>query len=890
MSSNTPTEKFPAAPEGEAGNICLICGLKLPPHTPPELCPRCLLGAGQRGTAMLPFGHAFAEKNRFGPYQLGRRLGSGGMGEVYEADDLETGRRVALKILSQRLDSPDARRRFLNEGRLAASINHPNSVYVFGTEEIAGVPVITMELMPGGTLEKIVRRQGPMAVTDAADATLQIIDGLAAAHAAGVLHRDIKPSNCFLDADDSVKIGDYGLSISTKGHERANASDGEAFMGTPAFASPEQLRGDDLTASSDIYSLGATLFYILTGKAPHEAVDSIRLLVKVLESPAPNLVELRPDIPQKLSNAVSRCLAKRPDDRFKSYQELRVAITEFSTRGKRAAELWERLLAGAVDIAIIGLPPLAASRLVSSYKFEGFAEFMIHACLVVFTVVAWIAWFTLIEWKWGRTPGKAWLGLEVRTKLPEKSPWIGLLKILGRSSLYVLLPVIFAFVIFPPLNVTEGETKPVTLNIFGRRLDGTYSSYYYASDIGLTTLVAWTAGMFLLFAGARRRNDWMALHDWLSDTRVVANAAPEMRSTVTTAEWNSQTADTPKLGPFHILEAMPSTDDWWSGYDPRLLRKVWLRKVSPGTPPVSAALRNLRRVSRLRWLAGIRSEQENWDAYEFPGGQALVKLAEHRIAWCELRPWMSDLAAELNAAESDDTRLSTPRIEQVWITGDGRAKLLDFPAPGINELKTPTGKSFWMELVERTLDRRPLPLPVRGFLEHLPKHEDPGMLARELEFLATVPVAVSRARRLGIIIAVAAGPFLLGLVLFGMKAKSLPVSLFWMLVALIGFVALPAMIAAALSGDGLIMRAAGVSVVDREGCPAGRARASRRSLIAWLPTLASPVLYAALDVWLGPDFAGIGTLAALALLAVISALLPDRTLHDRLAGTWLVPR
>jgi serine/threonine protein kinase len=197
-------------------------------------------------------------------------LGSGGMGEVHEADDLATGRRVALKILSQKLDAPDARRRFLNEGRLAATINHPNSVYVFGAEEIAGVPVIAMELMPGGTLEDKVRANGPLPVTVAVDAALQIIDGLAAAHDAGILHRDIKPSNCFVDADGSVKIGDYGLSISTKGHERPPIGE-EAFMGTPAFAAPEQLRGDDLTVRSDIYSFGATLFFVLTGNLPHQA-------------------------------------------------------------------------------------------------------------------------------------------------------------------------------------------------------------------------------------------------------------------------------------------------------------------------------------------------------------------------------------------------------------------------------------------------------------------------------------------------------------------------------------------------------------------------------------------------------------------------------------------
>jgi serine/threonine protein kinase len=121
------------------------------------------------------------------------------MGAVYEAEELLSGRRVALKVLGHSLDSADTRKRFIREGRLAASINHPNSVYVYGTEEIDGAPVITMELVPGGTLHERVKEAGPMSVPEAVDAILQIIAGLEAAHEVGILHRDIKPSNCFIE-------------------------------------------------------------------------------------------------------------------------------------------------------------------------------------------------------------------------------------------------------------------------------------------------------------------------------------------------------------------------------------------------------------------------------------------------------------------------------------------------------------------------------------------------------------------------------------------------------------------------------------------------------------------------------------------------------------------
>ena len=190
---------------------------------------------GNSAPPLMPF--------EFGAYHIMRLLGKGGMGAVYEAEDTASGRRVALKALGHSLDSPETRKRFLREGRLAASINHPNTVYVYGTEEIEGAPVITMELVPGGTLQERVKADGPMPVAAAVDAILQIIAGLEAAHAVGILHRDIKPSNCFIDPSGTVKVGDFGLSISTLARGDSIVTLAGAVLGTPEFSSPEQLRG-----------------------------------------------------------------------------------------------------------------------------------------------------------------------------------------------------------------------------------------------------------------------------------------------------------------------------------------------------------------------------------------------------------------------------------------------------------------------------------------------------------------------------------------------------------------------------------------------------------------------------------------------------------------------
>ena len=189
---------------------CPRCGAVIRRESAEELCPACLMSGaleapdGKFETVSLASSeslsrYGFAEfPCEFGGYRVLRLLGKGGMGAVYEAEQLDTGLRVALKVLSYAPESAAARQRFLREGRLAASVNHPNSVYIYGTEEIDGTPVITMEYVAGGTLSERLKRDGPLPAGAAVDVILQIIAGLEAAAAKGVLHRDIKPSNCFI--------------------------------------------------------------------------------------------------------------------------------------------------------------------------------------------------------------------------------------------------------------------------------------------------------------------------------------------------------------------------------------------------------------------------------------------------------------------------------------------------------------------------------------------------------------------------------------------------------------------------------------------------------------------------------------------------------------------
>jgi eukaryotic-like serine/threonine-protein kinase len=254
-----------------------------------------------------------SEGTIFGPYRILHLLGRGGMGIVYAAEELDSGRQVALKVIAAPLRSQAERDRFLREGQLAASINHPNCVYVFGAYEIDGLPAIALEPMLE-TLADRLRRDGPLPTSAAVDATLQIARGLAAAAERGILHRDIKPSNCFIGEHGLVKIGDFGISRSLQPAIDVTQSVrlGQV-VGTPTYASPEQLRGAPLDTRSDIYSVGATLFELLTGRTPFAAADLVSLLMAVANDPPRAPHTFSRTVPKGLSAVVLRCLAKNPE-------------------------------------------------------------------------------------------------------------------------------------------------------------------------------------------------------------------------------------------------------------------------------------------------------------------------------------------------------------------------------------------------------------------------------------------------------------------------------------------------------------------------------------------------------------------------------------------------
>src|SRR4029450_11610395 len=191
-----------------------------------------------------------------------------------------------------------------------------------------------------------VEETGPLAPVAAIDAILQVVSGLEAAQAAGILHRDIKPSNCFVDADGTVKVGDFGLSIPSVARDVTQLTTTGTIQATPQFASPEQLRGQPLDVRSDIYAVGATLHYLMTGRPPFDGRDLMALIARTMTEPPPSVRKVRPEIPRALAATVLQCLAKDPAHRPTSYRSLASVLQPLSSNIKTPAPLGIRMAAG----------------------------------------------------------------------------------------------------------------------------------------------------------------------------------------------------------------------------------------------------------------------------------------------------------------------------------------------------------------------------------------------------------------------------------------------------------------------------------------------------------------------------------------------------------------
>ena len=241
-----------------------------------------------------------------GRYTIERELGRGGMAGVYLARDEELHRAVAVKVLAEHLSADDTfRARFLREARLAGRLSHPNIVQVYDVGDAGGRPFIVMEYVPGGTLAEC----GRLPPGRVAALGLQASAGLQQAHGAGLVHRDVKPGNLLLRDDDVLKIADFGIARAAETTRHTQAG---TILGTAAYLAPEQIAGEDATPASDLYSLGAVLYELLTGRPPYVFASLADLAAQQADGTIVPVRDLEPSVPAELEAPVMHALAREP--------------------------------------------------------------------------------------------------------------------------------------------------------------------------------------------------------------------------------------------------------------------------------------------------------------------------------------------------------------------------------------------------------------------------------------------------------------------------------------------------------------------------------------------------------------------------------------------------
>src|ERR687884_30623 len=254
-----------------------------------------------------------------GRYRIVRKLGAGGMADVYLAEDQELGRRVAIKILNDRHAADDSFvERFRREAKNAAGLSHPNIVSIYDRGEAEGTYYIAMEYLDGRSLKELIVGRGPAPVSVAIDYARQILAAVRFAHRHGIVHRDIKPHNVLVDGEGRVKVTDFGIA-------RAGASqmtEAGSIVGTAQYLSPEQAKGTAVDQRSDIYSVGVVLYELLTGKVPFTGDTAVEIAMRHLSSVPEPPSALREDVSPELDMVVLRALAKDPDDRYQTAEEM----------------------------------------------------------------------------------------------------------------------------------------------------------------------------------------------------------------------------------------------------------------------------------------------------------------------------------------------------------------------------------------------------------------------------------------------------------------------------------------------------------------------------------------------------------------------------------------
>ena len=616
-----------------------------------------------------------------GPFQLGDRLGAGGMGVVFKAVHNESGQNVAVKILSQTgtqdVESVD---RFQREGQIAASISHPRSTFVYAAGEQDGKCYIAMELMPGGTLKDLVEQSGPLPISKAVDYILDMIEGLSAAHDVGIIHRDVKPSNCFVDEGGRVKVGDYGLSKSLLGDAALTRTG--AFMGTPQYAAPEQITGGKVDRRTDVYAVGGTLFYLLTGRAPFTG-DAAKVIAGIAAEPAPKIRTLNNGVPLDLEAIIAQALDKNKEKRQHDLEELHDALLPFSSRGNAMADLGRRLAGYVLDTlaSAVLTTYLTLIAMITTLVLVGQSQWFdrsssLPGMIFVFAIsmaqlVSVVAYFGIFEGIVGWSPGKRLLGLKtVGPKGGKPGLW--------RAS-------VRAFIVPGIVSCLITMYTLASMHGFSETPQDSWQLFLLSLKQNLATLVGWSL-ILACFVTARKKNGYRGIHEFVTRTRVVrvskrssVNREKAPQTLPKQADLYEQFAGYRVVG---VLGEFPGGKAYVA-IEEKLARQVWIYCFDDPThnPFVSDARKTLGRSTRQRYLGKGQSESgKQFAVVESVSGSPLFGLPKtKKLQWDDAVDMLDELTAEFDAGIETESLPKVLTTEQIWLDSNGQLKIVELP-------------------------------------------------------------------------------------------------------------------------------------------------------------------------------------------------------------------
>jgi uncharacterized RDD family membrane protein YckC len=848
-----------------------------------------------------------------GPYSIVKKLGQGGMGTVFEAKHANTGQPVALKLLSRAtLATDDSVERFQRESQIAASINHPRSTFVYEAGQFDDQFYITMELMSGGTLKDVIESQGPLPVEKAVDFILDIIDGLQRAHDAGIVHRDLKPSNCFIAHDGRAKIGDFGLAKSFVNDSSLTRTG--TFMGTPQFAAPEQLRASEVDERADIYALGGTLFYLLSGRAPFVG-HAAQVIASIASDPPPNIRQLVDSVPQDLARAIQQALEKDPSKRQQNLLELRNVLLPFSTRGASKADLGRRLAAFFIDALLAGFVVLVFSQfsgiaMILTGNWFGDADlkrFNLTNIFLQFGVL--LAYFAIPEWRFGRTIGKWLMGMRVIDRRNEPPR---------------LLPAIIRAVLVPGLSQLSVTITTYMISFNPQLSADPAEAVRMIVTLQLVQVLSWIPSLICM-STARQKNGFRGIHDLVTGTRVVRLAGalefrrPQNVPVTVPVAIDSSARDIPQLDSMDVVgryarEHQPLRD-FFLAKDRTLDRDVWALEVDEFGPATADPVSQ--RSTKIRTVARRESKGHKWLITEALKGCPLLEFIcqSRQLGWTSLLPVLQEVVEELIASERPLNE-NNCSLDQIWIDLAGRVTFLTGFDNQVSAAKRVSPIEVVRILLNAIIENHVIPEHVLSFRDQLPTADDPEALRRikqQLESMEDRPSSWQWDDRLGVAAATFGmeySPFFsLVFVALLLAAFNSSLSVETLGAATFALASLLVLAGGYIFRGGPAFRFSGISVRQHRTLkPASPVRCAIRNWISWLPVIFFLTSFdmlvhfaivtneqqsKSLEVSLPPMFLvlliGILPLGMVILLGIgYSIIRPSRGIADLICGTRLM--